>query len=147
MANSVDPGSTLFATQAAVHFLDTLVYDKTILSKYLDSYSSPNFVFFLQNILISQLSQTIAKPSKRHVSPAWTQVSLLICVVKSEPLLGALWVVKDLVLLHADAPINNFSERGSGGKLDDFENLGSNFLSMGHYFVSKIPWMGIKTSI
>ena len=38
--------------------------------------------------------------------------------------------------------------QGSGGIiLDSVENLVSNFLSMGHCFVLKIPWIGVITSI
>ena len=33
------------------------------------------------------------------------------------------------------------------GEWDNFEKLVSDFLPMGRYFVSKIPWMGIKTSL
>ena len=43
------------------------------------------------------------KPTKRHVRPAKTQISLGICPVWSESLLCAQWVVQDPSFLHADS--------------------------------------------
>ena len=49
------------------------------------------------------MSRIVTKPTKRHVRPAKTQISLGIHPVWSESSLCAQWVAKDLSFLHADS--------------------------------------------
>ena len=49
------------------------------------------------------MSQSTIKPTKWHVHPAKTQISLSICPVWQEFLMCALWVAKDQSLLQADS--------------------------------------------
>ena len=49
------------------------------------------------------MSQSTTKPTKWHVCPAKTQISLGICPVWSEYLPCPQWVVKDPSFLHADS--------------------------------------------
>ena len=48
----------------------------------------------------------MTKPTKWHVHPAKTQISLGICPVWSVSSLSALWVAKNLIFLHAQADLN-----------------------------------------
>ena len=45
----------------------------------------------------------MTKPTNWHVRPGKTQISLGICPVWSESSVCTIWVVKDLMLLHADS--------------------------------------------
>ena len=49
------------------------------------------------------MNRLMTKPTKWHVCPMKTQISLGICTVWSESLLCAQWVAKDLSLLHVDS--------------------------------------------
>ena len=62
-------------------------------------------VIFLVNLLKEKLylSRLVTKPTKWHVRPAKTQISLGIRPVWSESSLCALRVAKDPVLLHVDS--------------------------------------------
>ena len=61
---------------------------------------SNRLVAFLK--LILDLSRSMTKPTKWHVRPAKTSISLGIRPVWSESSLCALWIAKDPVLLQAD---------------------------------------------
>ena len=51
---------------------------------------------------LQQMSHLMTKPTKWHMRPAKTEISLGIRPVWSEPLLCAQWVAKDQRFLHAD---------------------------------------------
>ena len=59
----------------------------------------------------SNLSRLITKPTKWHVCPAKTQISLGIRPVWSESLLCALWVATVPMLLHADSEYSDQTAR------------------------------------
>ena len=60
-------------------------------------------VFFSITRLILHMSQCMTKPTKWHVRPAKTRISLGIHPVWWESLLCAQWVAKDPNFLHADS--------------------------------------------
>ena len=59
--------------------------------------------FSIQPVFLVKLSRLMTKPTKWHVRPAKTQISLGIRPVWSESSLYAQWVDKDLSFLHADS--------------------------------------------
>ena len=61
----------------------------------------------------NQLSRLVAKPTKWHVRPAKTQISLGIRPVWSESSLCAQWVAKDPSFLHADSEDSDHTWRHS----------------------------------
>ena len=52
---------------------------------------------------IRKMNQCMTKPTKWHVGPGKTHISLGICPVGSESLLCTQWVAKDPSVLHADS--------------------------------------------
>ena len=59
--------------------------------------------FQFHNIIRHNLSRIMTKPTKWHVHPAKTQISLGIRLVWSESSLCARWVAKDPSFLHVDS--------------------------------------------
>ena len=66
---------------------------------------------YLTKGLKEQMSCLMTKPTKRHVRPAKTQISLGTRPVWSEPSLCAQWVAKDPTFLHVDSEDSDQTEQ------------------------------------
>ena len=62
------------------------------------------YMYIVKKMIIHiEMSRIVTKPTKWHVRPAKTQISMGICLVWSESSLYAQWVAKDPSFLHADS--------------------------------------------
>ena len=85
-------------------FKASFVFMNVIIFKLIFFYIMP--IFFNNSLKTKKkdrLSRLVIKPTKRHVRPAKTLISLGICPGWSESLLCAQWVAKDPRFLHADS--------------------------------------------